>query len=653
MLKNIISNWNIKRKIGYAFAVVIVLGFISHGFAEFTSAQFKNAYKNEALRGYMAHMLINDAKSEVQTMGSESTLYILTREKQHSENKLKADERAAKLFDEAIAILKKLPNSTELISKMSRVEQADEEKCNPIENKMVALVNAGKAAEAQKMLLTEYTPALDNLVSLASQFSEEVENYAREREAGANQIGFIGSIIGWLLQVVILAVGAVITLKLANSISMPVKALSDSLNDLKTTGLSDLRTAMEALAEGRLDKTAEISASPLVYNSKDEIGTMAKTYNEMIVELQAIYSAFNESQKTLNIIVQQVREKAISLDAASQNLAQSAVVTNSNSSKITERVEITSQMIVENSESASAVSRASEELATNASASAASMELLNQHIQAVQISSHNQAEASLKCAKAAEAGEQSIEATLKSIDAIRQQVEVTSSAVTDLGSKQAQIGAIVKTIDDIAAQTNLLALNAAIEAARAGEQGRGFAVVADEVRSLAERSSEATREIAGLIDALNAGVDDAVRAMESSTAEVTASAEVSVKASTAIREIIDSVKQLKELAEDSLATVNKMNKSSDDMSLSIQTVASISEETSASALEMNQSSQEAAQQTSAAMAEVEELKASVEIIEEMSSGLANISGELTQLVGKFILRRSRDRGGDVGDRKAA
>ena len=80
------------------------------------------------------------------------------------------------------------------------------------------------------------------------------------------------------------------------------------------------------------------------------------------------------------------------------------------------------------------------------------------------------------------------------------------------------------------------------------------------------------------------------------------------------------------------------------MSLSIQTVASISEETSASALEMNQSSQEAAQQTSAAMAEVEELKASVEIIEEMSSGLANISGELTQLVGKFVLRRSRDRG---------
>ncbi|BCS52851.1 methyl-accepting chemotaxis protein [Geobacter sp. SVR] len=154
------------------------------------------------------------------------------------------------------------------------------------------------------------------------------------------------------------------------------------------------------------------------------------------------------------------------------------------------------------------------------------------------------AEASQKSTDAATAGARVVQETISGMGVIADRVRQTSRTVEALGSRSEQIGAIVGTIEDIADQTNLLALNAAIEAARAGEQGRGFAVVADEVRALAERTTKATQEIGEMIKAIQSETRAAVRAMDEGVQEVEKGALSSQKSGQALEEILDRISEV-------------------------------------------------------------------------------------------------------------
>ena len=151
------------------------------------------------------------------------------------------------------------------------------------------------------------------------------------------------------------------------------------------------------------------------------------------------------------------------------------------------------------------------------------------------------------------------------MNTIAVQVQESAATVGNLGHRSEQIGEIVGTIEDIADQTNLLALNAAIEAARAGEQGRGFAVVADEVRALAERTTKATREISEMIKTIQDETGKAVALMDKGVAEVEHGVAESAKSSEAlvevlgqISEITGQVGQIATAAEEQTATTNEI-----------------------------------------------------------------------------------------------
>ena len=233
--------------------------------------------------------------------------------------------------------------------------------------------------------------------------------------------------------------------------------------------------------------------------------------------------------------------------------------------------------------SAEQLTQASTRQSESASSMAAAIEQMTVSISHVSENASDAQRMSQESGEVSHDGGAIITQAVNEIALIAETVHLTASSITALGEQSKQISAVVQVIKEVADQTNLLALNAAIEAARAGEQGRGFAVVADEVRKLAERTTQSTLEIAAVIDKVQSGTDDAVRQMDQMVERVTKGQLLASEAGSRIEAIQKSVQQVMEAILQISSALREQSSASQSIASHVESMAQMTEENSATA----------------------------------------------------------------------
>jgi twitching motility protein PilJ len=290
---------------------------------------------------------------------------------------------------------------------------------------------------------------------------------------------------------------------------------------------------MGSLAEGDLTVKATVT--------EDITGAIADSVNFAVEALRSLVTTINETAVQVSAAAQETQATAMHLAEAAEHQAQQITSASAAINEMATSIDNVSQNSAESAE----VAQRSVQIATNGAAI--------------------------------------VRQTIQGMDSIRDQIQETSKRIKRLGESSQEIGSIVELINDIAEQTNILALNAAIQAASAGEAGRGFAVVADEVQRLAERASGATKRIETLVQTIQSDTNEAVSSMEQTTSEVVSGARLAEDAGHALGEIETVSSDLAELIQNISTSARQQSAAATNISATMNVIQEITSQTSVGA----------------------------------------------------------------------
>lgn len=342
--------------------------------------------------------------------------------------------------------------------------------------------------------------------------------------------------IFWSKAVQLLGIAAVIMSLIIILVSWITKTITRSILELQDV-------IIDVESDGDLTRRVSIKQN-------DEIGLMAGAFNQMLDKLQEFISNVNNASNTITTSSQQ-------LTSISEN---------------------THQGVLQQQTETDLVATAINEMSATA--------------QEVAMNASNAAKAALDADEQAQNGKNIVNNTISSIRSLSDEVDRAAQVIHQLEEGSQRIGGVIDVIGGIAEQTNLLALNAAIEAARAGEQGRGFAVVADEVRTLAQRTQESTQEIKSMIELLQKSTNDAVSVMGKGTEQSQNSVEQAIKAGESLEAITSAVSTINEMNTQIATAAEEQTAVSEEINANIVKISNISSETAEGARQTAVSSEE-------------------------------------------------------------
>ena len=469
------------------------------------------------------------------------------------------------------------------------------------------------------------------------------------------------------LVVIVLAVAAIVAAgyMVAKQISRPVVEMSANLRALASDTMPKLVGVTKQVADGNLTARTSVSVQELDESARDEVGVMARAYNALGVQVEQVGGAINAMVHALGKVIGNVRQSAGNVagastqlstaaeqaGAATQEIATVAQQISSDSHEQAATVQEVHALVQRMTASIDGISRGSSDQTDSVTTAHRIVTEVSNAVEGVATNAQSAADGARLASLAAEGGMEVVQRTAENMETIKAAVASVATRVSELGAKSEEIGKIVSVIDDIASQTDLLALNATIEAARAGEHGHGFAVVAEEVRKLAERVTYATSEIAGLIEGVQAGVDHSMQATKEGTKQVEEGAGLSEEAGNALSNIIESVASVSGQVEEIAAAAQQVSAGASSMIATIDDVAEVATRNEGAASEVggaandvahtvesvNTATERSSSAAEHASAATEQMSAQVEEFVAAAPELTTVAGRLMDSVSAFEL----------------
>jgi methyl-accepting chemotaxis protein len=407
------------------------------------------------------------------------------------------------------------------------------------------------------------------------------------------------------LAVLALIVSTLFSLWLGRRIRKRLADVSERLDAVVSDDFARLATALDRLAAGDLRIAFRSERETIHDGSGDEIADVGHAYDALVEGFAAIGDRLTAAAQrlgdTIGGVARTSRSVALASDQASASAAEASRAVESIARTVDEvaggsrdqagKIAQASAAVEELARASAAIADGANAQSTAIQEAALAIESLDREITRLSEAGISLAGAARSASSEADSGENAVEATQRAMRELGDVSQKAANAMVALEGRSGAVSEIVSTIEEIADQTNLLALNAAIEAARAGEHGRGFAVVADEVRKLAERSTAATKEISSILQAIRRETLTAAEAMRGSSRSMSEGIEVSARASTALSAVAQAIRSTREFADDLAQRAGAMRTASQTLTANIASVAAAIGENAAAAGQMRLTTQ--------------------------------------------------------------